>query len=186
MIFVFATTLVVKSDTNNSEDNDTLTATATQPNSRDEGVGRKLTDLTEEITPVDDKSEELRSLILGLGIPSIILSIMAFFCMCVRGWQVEEVMRKLEILEQKISEGDINMTKDEILDYVKKSLSHTYHVFGTMKSAPLIISGSSSKRAWSICCPQPHSMFFFPPPCFCSFLSPPFLPWACPSHLCFG
>jgi hypothetical protein len=37
--------------------------------------------------------------------------------------QVEEVMRTVETLEQKIIEGDINKTKDEILDYVKKGLS---------------------------------------------------------------
>ena len=45
---------------------------------QDEEVARKLTNLTKDITPVDDKSDELRSLILGLGIPSVILSILAF------------------------------------------------------------------------------------------------------------
>ena len=123
MIFAFATILVAKSDTNESEENDTLAAITAQPNSKDEEVVRKLTGLTEDITPVDDKSKELRSLILGLGIPSIIFTILAFTFMCVRGGHVEAVMKKVKTLEQKIREGDINKTKNEILDHVKKGLS---------------------------------------------------------------
>ena len=178
MIFVFATILVVKSDTITGEDNDTLAATTAQQNSRDEGVGRKLTDLTEEITPVDDKSKELRSLILGLGIPSIILSSLAFLCMCVRGWQVEEVMRKVETLEQKIIEGNINKTKDDILDYVKKGLSVNTNNIPKMEEDPEVTreenlnnktdeSSEGTKDSSNtnvMTCDPPEQVIYIPPP----------------------
>jgi hypothetical protein len=79
--------------------------------------------LSEEVSPLGAEYEDLRSLVLGLGIPSIIVSSsLAFFFMCVKGWQVEDMKKKVEMLEQKLSQENIKKTKNEISEQCIKEL----------------------------------------------------------------
>ena len=73
--------------------------------------------------PLGGEYEDLRSLVLGLGIPSLIISSsLAFFFMCVKGWQVEDMKKKVEMLEQKLSQENMKKTKDEISEHCIKEL----------------------------------------------------------------
>ena len=85
---------------------------------------RETTDLLEEVRPLDGKYEGLRSLVIGLGIPSLIISSnLAWFFMVMKGWQVEEIKKKVEMLEQKLSQENMNKTKTEISEHCIKELS---------------------------------------------------------------
>ena len=85
---------------------------------------REKTDLLEEVRPLDGEYEDLRSLVLGLGIPSLIISSsLAWFFMVMKGWQVEEIKKKVEMLEQKLSQENMNKTKTEISEHCIKELS---------------------------------------------------------------
>ena len=87
-------------------------------------LDREITDLSEEVRPLGGEYEDLRSLVLGLGIPSLIISSsLAWFFMVMKGWQVEEIKKKVEMLEQKLSQENMKKTKTEISEHCIKELS---------------------------------------------------------------
>ena len=87
-------------------------------------VGKFLTDMRLLIKQLRGKLGELRSLMLGLFIPPLILCSLTILWMVTRGHQLG---RKLKTLEQnaKTREENMEMTKKEITDQLIEELCHS-------------------------------------------------------------
>ena len=90
----------------------------------DKEVGKFLTDMRLLIKQLRGKHGELRSLMLGLFIPPLILCSLTILWMMTRGQQLD---RKLKTLEQNVqtSQENVEMTKKELTDQLMKELCFT-------------------------------------------------------------
>ena len=111
-------------DAQNNADSADASKNTVEATLTDEEVVKILTDKRLLIKQLKGKHGELRSLILGLVIPSLTLCSLTILWMVTRGHQVD---RKLENLEQNVQtrEGNMEKIKKEITNQLMNELSHS-------------------------------------------------------------
>ena len=87
-------------------------------------VGKFLTDMRALIKQLRGKYGELRSLMLGLFVPSLTLCSLTILWMVTRGHQLGRMLKTLEH-NAKTREENMEMTKKEITDQLIEELCHS-------------------------------------------------------------